>query len=208
MRNARKLVLLALAAVAAMAFSASSASAQTIEVFNEDTGQHCPAIVQNGHSVSGGCAVGVSSTAPVELRRHIIGIESHVADCDNRYTAIFNEDGGAAVTNFQITNCVGDADVTACDEGDAHNAAPLNGNTPWRGTGSEGATANVVNASLTVCIETGVFGIRCEGPASFPINTAAEQYTISLNDTRLGSSVCEVDGNYAFDPSSIHVNHL
>jgi hypothetical protein len=204
MRIVRKVGLLALLGIAVAAATAPMASAQTIEVFDEDTGLHCPGIFVNGHQISGGCSVGVSSDSPVELRRHLFGSESHIADCDWRFVMTLNEDGAFYFTDVQITNCIGDADVTACDEGDAHG----NGDTPMPGSGSESATVGIVNATSTMCLETGVFGIRCEGPTAFPINTSSEQYRITLNDTRIGSSVCEVDANFTFDPNSIHINHL
>jgi hypothetical protein len=109
MRNVRRLVLLAIMALAAAAIAAPAALAQsnpenheTLEAFNEKTQVHCPAVMKVNHVVSGGCLIHATSNGEVELRKHVFGIESHIATCENEFYGRLNEDAEGYILHQKL----------------------------------------------------------------------------------------------------------
>lgn len=90
MRQAR-VVLLAMATMAVTGLTAAPASAQTIRISNEATGIGCPTFTTPGAGgvtdVDGGCLIHVTGQGPSEIRRHIFGVESHIAECSFEFHA-------------------------------------------------------------------------------------------------------------------------
>jgi hypothetical protein len=93
----RLLLLLAMvsAAAALMAPTALGQLAEnheTLEVTDEHTGLHCPAIAI-GNEITGGCLGHGASEGPVQLRKHVFGVESNITSCNNEGWGRGNEDG-------------------------------------------------------------------------------------------------------------------
>lgn len=130
MRNARKLMLFAVMALAAMALAAPAAFGQaegieTIEITNETgANAHCPVLTPTG----GGCLIHATSEGPVELRKHVFGIESHITSCENEFWGRVNEDGEGRITHQQLTD-------PSCQR----QPCKVSGvSTPWPAHGDEG----------------------------------------------------------------------
>jgi hypothetical protein len=143
MRNLRKLVLLAMAASAAMAFAASSASAQNLELVNEATGVHCPAVTLSGSDVNGGCLAHATSEGTIELRKHVFGIESHITGCNNEFAGRFNEDANGYIFEQVLTGA--SCSRQACKDGGGEG-------TPWAASAIE---IPILRATMTTnfCVE-------------------------------------------------------
>jgi hypothetical protein len=136
MRNVRKLLLLAIMALTAAAIAAPAALAQsnpenheTLEITNEVTGQHCPAVTKLPHQSTGGCLIHAKSNGPVELRKHVFGIESHITTCENEFWGVVNEDAEGSIIHQVLTgaNCQREA---CREDGEPER-------TPWPAHGDE-----------------------------------------------------------------------
>jgi hypothetical protein len=109
MRLARKLFLLATMAIAALALSAGAASAEVpVEVSDEITGEHCPAVSPTsgpppGHVVTGGCVVEFQSTEHIPL---VVYTPSPIVlfACNWHFTARVGETGEGFVTAMTFTD--------------------------------------------------------------------------------------------------------
>lgn len=92
MRIARRLTLLCAAALAATALTATNAAAQeeAVEVINEGTLDHCSVALDNCkvHAVTADPV-----NAPTQIVNHSIIGERLVSECEEEFTASFNEDG-------------------------------------------------------------------------------------------------------------------
>jgi hypothetical protein len=148
MRNARSILLLALTALVAMAMAAPTTFGQaenheTLEVANETTGEHCPAVTPT----SGGCLLHATSNGEVELRRHVFGVEQHLASCENEFWGRVNEDGeGWLVHQKLLEHPDGKCKRAPCGSAsgtpspwpahgdEAHNGVDGEGPLPWEGT--------------------------------------------------------------------------
>lgn len=104
MRDPRLLVL-AVMAVAATAF-ASPASAQTLEITDEATGNHCAAVTTFVTDVNGGCLTHANSEGLVSIRKHIFGIESTITNCYQEFAMRLSEDGTGYILEQAITGAM------------------------------------------------------------------------------------------------------
>jgi hypothetical protein len=146
MRNLRKLLLLTVMAVAAAAVVAPTAFGQnlenheTLEVLKEPALGHCPAVTKpTPHTTAGGCLIHAKSTTEVELRKHVFGIESHIARCENEFSGRLNEDGeGYVIHQKLIPHPDGLCDRQPCIE-----PFPETEPTPWPAHGDEGHVPGV-----------------------------------------------------------------
>lgn len=117
--------------VVAMTAWASPAGAQTLEVRDEATFNHCPPVTVVTHGATGGCPVHFSSTASLTLRMHVFGIESTTNVCSgSEFIIRFDEDASGYAVDQATSGCT---DVP-CFEG----ATPSN-RFPWQVTGREEA---------------------------------------------------------------------
>jgi hypothetical protein len=104
---ARKFMLLILAATAAATLGASTATAHSVEVLEEDTGVHCPAVT---HWSSGGCDLW--SIGELSLAGHAFGIEATVSDCEVDLRGRIDENGEGIFYSATYTNHPGVLDCT------------------------------------------------------------------------------------------------
>jgi hypothetical protein len=82
-----------LIAVGALMAIAPSATAQTLEVVDEATSEHCSAVAIDGHDVNGGCQLHASGT----LRTEFLGVV--VSNCNVEFTAHVGEDGSGYISD-------------------------------------------------------------------------------------------------------------
>lgn len=132
MRTVRRLSLLAGAALAATVFAAATALGQieeaheTLEVTDEVTTDHCPAVNANP-AVSSGCLLHATSEGSVELRKHVFGIESHITNCNTETWGRVNEDAEGYIFHQLLTGA-------SCQR----QPCKVSGvSTPWPGHGDE-----------------------------------------------------------------------
>jgi hypothetical protein len=169
---------LALLVVAGTMLMTSTASAQTIEVVEEETNEHCPAVLD---ADTGGCLR--HGVGEATLTGHVFGIEATASDCNVEFEGRADEDGEGYTFGASLT---GDA---------SHNCTRTPCNLPWRTHGEE-----LTGSSATVTFEF------CLRPSSGPdnvclVNTTAVDlgnhvYETNLNDvpgTTHGGAACEYD---------------
>lgn len=124
MTIASRAVQLAVVAAAALTFGASAASAQTVEVLDEATSEHCDDItIGADHEVEGGCAVHVTSTSNMNFHIHISGVgEVLFSSCDTEFVAQVGERG----LGFLVDQVLAGANcgIEACDEPQPSHAQP------------------------------------------------------------------------------------
>ncbi len=201
MRLARTIALLAMSAIAGLAFAAN-ASAQDFEITNEANGLHCPAVTLSGTTVSGGCVVEAHSEGTVELAGHQFGIELHVDDCLNEFTARLNEDGSGYLTN-QVLSGEG-CTTTPCLEGG--NVAP------WPGTGIEASGQKLLR--IQFCVVNAGTTRNCEFDVPFTANGHAYEFLANdLNGHTGGifTARCELTGHWlteADSPNRVEIAHI
>ncbi len=102
MRLARYLFIFMAMAFAALALTAATATAQ-IEFLDEETDQHCPALVVVEHSVGGGCHVEYESEGHIPLVAYIPG-PVVISNCNVHLEARIGEDGAGYITQALLTN--------------------------------------------------------------------------------------------------------
>lgn len=148
MRTVRKLSLLVGAALATTAFVAPTALAQieedheTLEVTNEASQQHCPAVNQD-ISVSSGCLIHATSEGGVLLRKHVFGIESSITTCNTETWGRVNEDAEGYIFHQQLTGA-------SCQR----QPCKVSGvSTPWPGHGDEAHNPGVDGETGVTSIE-------------------------------------------------------
>jgi hypothetical protein len=158
----------------------------------------------------------------IDLAAHVFGIESQVhTDCRNEFDIRFNEDGGGKVADMLVSadgNSTPDCGVVkACNS----EANPVQGHAGTHGN----ATRSVWNAQLNeiangvlsstvrTCFRTGN-GLmpECEGDIVLAVSESTEDLLEAIaNDTRIGTSGCEVTGHYDITEEvgeDVHINHL
>lgn len=193
-----KLPVIAAVVTAMMAVAASSASAQTLEITNEDTGLHCPAVSVTGTDVNGGC-LGHAASESVEIRKHVFGIESHITTCNLEFHGRVNEDGGGQATEqaFSGASC----QRQACKVGAEAQ--------PWPVQGVEVlGTGEILTA--TFCIEPlgGGSDETCE--IDLPLSQAPPDHTVELGAaTELSAHGvsgfrCELVGHWVSETGGTH----
>ena len=174
MRYLSRLLLVAAMAVATITFGVSGASAQTLELTDENTGNHCAAVATSGTNVTGGCLIHANSEGTVELRKHVFGIESHITNCNNEFHGRADEDASNASRIFEQhltgANCARQACAETFEKG----------GTPWVASGFEGTPQGLVEGTeyLTTnfCVEPvgGGADEMCE--IDVPFQTAENQH--------------------------------
>jgi hypothetical protein len=170
MRNLRKLVLLAMVAIAALAFSASAASAQSVELLNEETGQHCSSFTMSGHDPVGAtCTVHATSVGTANLYIHNGTSEVPFSACNNEFEAAFNETGQGYIYNQVLTPEGATCGREPCDE-----AAPSHENLAWPATLSE------VPGGLRLHV---VFCLYAHNPDPVSEGSAGTNCEVTLNVT-------------------------
>jgi hypothetical protein len=139
MRVLRNLLLFAVLSAALISL-ASPAAAQTLEVVDESSFEHCPSVAEVTHGATGGCVVHFSSTAPFVLRIHTFGIESTTNTCtSSEFSIRFDEDAGGYAVNQGTTGCTD----LPCFEG----TTPSD-KIPWQVTGSESGGSEVLRIAF------------------------------------------------------------
>jgi hypothetical protein len=201
MRNARKVLLLAVMALAAMAFAASTASAQSLELTDEATGAHCPAVTLNGTDVDGGCLTHATSESAIELRKHVFGIESHITSCNNEFAGRVSEDAQGYIFE-QVLSGAGCA-RQACK--------PTGEGTPWAASGAEN-TGTGAQGFLTTdfCVEPVGGGTDETCEIDVPFNAYSNQHRQEYGQAGEMSSHgisgfrCELVGHWNSETGGTH----
>jgi hypothetical protein len=93
MRNFQTLRLAISTVLATSALAVSASSAQAVEVTSEAPAGHCSAVGLSGTDVDGGCLFHLTSESPIELRKHVFGVETHVTSCANEFAGRYSEAG-------------------------------------------------------------------------------------------------------------------
>lgn len=194
--------LLALVAVSVLTFAAP-ASGQTLEITDEATSNHCPAVTLSVHAVSGGCLFHVTSNGTFDLRKHIFGVESSLGQCNEEFSGRINEDGSGYLFDQLVTGCQWEA----CYEG-----SEITNETPWSVTGSESGLGTETMTIMICHQEQG----QCE--VEFPFNaTGDHQYRLGQGTEIAGHGAagfrCELVGTWNTETGgpgeqSIEVTHL
>lgn len=213
MGNVRKLLLLAMIALAAMAIGAPTTSGQvaedheTLEITNEETGLHCPA-VNPDHTVDSGCLVHASSEAGVILRKHVFGIESTITTCNVEAWGRVNEDAEGYALHIQLSGAGcqrqpckpaggGEPNEWPAHGDEAHSVDPPRGET---GTVPIGTKDEIM--TITFCIEPigGGTDETCEIDAPVAETAISHQYEFGqvaeLPGHGVGGFRCELVGHW------------
>lgn len=174
MRLALSMLLLAAAAIATLAFAAS-AHAGGIEVIDEDSFVHCPAVETNGtHHPVGGCLFAVQNegATTTAFSLHTSTGETVFSQCTITFDVRISETGSGQAYRpmFAGQSC----GYTACDE--AEDAEDPHAEIPWPFTISEFGPGNP-SLNITMCIrvdsvdEGGViFAPNSPCTVSIPVN--------------------------------------
>lgn len=180
MRTLRVTLLLAIASTA-IAMTASAASAQTLEVTNEATGTHCPAVTISGTDVDGGCLTHITSEGNVVLRKHVFGIESDIYDnCTQEHSIRINEDGNGYYLEQQLFSGGGGGgcSVVACFDGAQGEKRP------WPANAFEGTPDGIVEGTeyitIAPCFEPPNGGAESSCETDIPFQTAENQHRLEL----------------------------
>lgn len=130
-RTAATLVMtamLVIAVTAAPAFAQLAENHETLETISEVTGEHCPSVNQD-MSVPSGCLIHATSEGPVELRKHVFGIEIHITTCNTESWGRVNEDSEGYIFHQKFSGP--DCQRKPCDD---DGVGPPNS---WPGHGDE-----------------------------------------------------------------------
>jgi hypothetical protein len=200
MRHLSKLFLLAIAALAAMAFAAPLANAQSVEIIEEDSTNHCGAVTNVNHVVGGGCALTAASAGLVTLYNHgnHTGNEAIQSVCTNSFSAAIDEDGHGYIYNQVFGNPVGACFVEPCTESGGAKK-------PWEFEVGEDPTTHAEGMEVEFCVSpNGAMGLENYCVIHLAIaDTGDHQYQVS--GTEAGGedddpvhppSECEVTGTW------------
>jgi hypothetical protein len=100
-KHLTRLVLFVTVVLATMA-TASAASAQSVELLEESSGQHCPAVFLFGSDHAyGGCQIELATVNDRTMRIEAFG--SLASDCDFESKAAFDEDGHGYLYEQSLT---------------------------------------------------------------------------------------------------------
>jgi len=220
MRLARNLLLAATAVIAAMAFLASSAFAQSVEVENEVTANHCGDVVeQAAHDTSGGCEIHITSESNLVFFAHIATGETATLSCQNEFRANISEDGVGYIdvdANTFIENEATGCVVEPCDEAEGGTTPHADFEWPISGITEFGASREEL--VLTFCIRNHAAGVP-EGPAT-PCtmevnvtleNLASHQYELrATEEPCMENPIVELSGHWLTDSvgSRIEIHHI
>lgn len=179
MHMLRTMLLLAIA-LTAMAMTASTTAAQTLEVIDEATGNHCPSVTATGTDVDGGCLIHINSEGNVELRKHVFGVESHLYSCPHEHAVRIDEDGNGRFLEQQIFSGGGGGGCphVACE------TEPNPEKRPWPIASFEGTPQGVVEGAeyitLFPCFENPGGGAESPCEMDVPFQTAENQHRVEL----------------------------
>jgi len=224
MRLARNLLLAATAAITAMALLASSAFAQSVEVVNEDTGNHCGEVVEDdvGHNTSGGCQVRATNAPGTGFTTfaHVPGSgEIVTSSCQNIFVANISEDGVGYIdvdantfAESEVTGCV----VEPCDEAEDGTTPHADFEWPISGIAEFGASREEL--VFAFCIRNHAAGVP-EGPVTpctMEINVTLEdpvthQYEFRATDEPcMENPILEISWHLLTDETfdEIQINHI
>jgi hypothetical protein len=173
---------------------------KTFEVTNEKNGVHCPAVNPN-HAMASGCLVHLTSDGELEVRKHVFGIESHIAKCEVEMWHRVNENSeGFFFHQKFIDHPAGDCNRQPCDGG----AAPPN---EWPMHGDEKSEAPPPlegdgKVETVLCIEPDGGGTdeTCEIELPLAETATKHRYKIGAMVEMSGHGVsgfrCEVVGRF------------
>ncbi len=138
-------------ALTALALSATTANAQ-VEVFDEETDDHCPALMISGHNVTGGCHVHYEAEEHIPLVAYTPTGAVVLFNCNVHLEAQIGEDGSGYVTKAVLTDEVPPENPpctrTPCDE-----APPSHADLPWPLQIQEN-TIGQESVELELCLRT------------------------------------------------------
>jgi hypothetical protein len=99
------------------------ASAQSLEITDEATGEHCARVGLQVDGVKGGCLLHVKSERSLTILKMVFGIEAVVTDCAAESHIRVDEDGEGYFVNQQLTGP--DCTRQPCREGDGFEVWPV-----------------------------------------------------------------------------------
>lgn len=197
----RRLALAVAAAAATMALAvvAPAAGAQTVELTNEATGQHCGAVTVTNHVVSGGCPLHAASIEPIVFRL----MTTVLGTCDSEFEARFSETGHGYIYNQVFTPVpMGSCPTQACTEGGAK--------IPWEARVRE--EGGVLKLEVRACIR-GQFGfeVNCHVTSFDWLQTAHDHVLIDAEPARTceNAAAFSIEGAWETEDGqpSIEVTH-
>jgi len=204
---ARKLALFVATTVGAMALIAPAAFGQdtSLEVTSEATGLHCPSVTAQSHGATGGCLIHIVSTDPVEVRRHIFGVETHAYNCNYELWARLDEQSEGFFVHQKLTPPLEECPRQACAE---ESGDPVVRQwEPWVAAGREAATPHPgYNESLQLALCINEIGqhdepTRCDIDIPFR-HVGDHRYEFGVVGAEMPSSTgsslfrCEVVGHW------------
>lgn len=200
MHYLRKLLLAALATTAVV-LPAPSALA-TVEVTDEATAAHCPAVSLSGHTVSGGCLVDVVTDSPLLLRGHFAGVEFNKYQCDEvTFSLRLDEEGSGYAVAQNVDGCV----ESPCMEDTAAE--------PWPVTTAEAGGGETLR--LSYCLGPGDtctinIPLRTTGDHDYELGTKVGGVVQEIPGEGLVNNRCETVAHWTFadTASSVEITHL
>jgi hypothetical protein len=198
MRNFKALVRLASIVITVIVAAVAPRAAQAIEVTDEATGNHCSAMTLTGTDVDGGCLFHLASEAPIQLRKHVFGIETHVTSCSTEFAGRYDEAGEGYLLE-QVLSGSG-CQRRPCRPGDIE-AAPwpvhLHAGTP-------------ITAEVTLCVKPLVGGSDETCEIDIPLHPYSNQHRQEYGSTTEMPSHgtpgfrCELIGHWNSETGGTH----
>lgn len=184
MRLALKLISAALA-IACLALSAATANAQSFEVIDEESFNHCGETTLIGHFVSGGCNFETESESHIAMVVQTAGGPVTVANCNWHLEGRVDEAGAGWFTEALLASepppgTVPGCTRAACDEANG-------GMRPWPFVGIESGPGSET-VELTLCVRTvasgpGGAGTSCELHLPF-LDNGDHDYELGVGSTQ------------------------
>jgi hypothetical protein len=181
------------------ALAAPGVSAQTLEIRDEATANHCAAVTVSGTDVDGGC-LGHAASESIEIRKHVFGVESHISTCQLEFWGRLNEDGGGYGFEASFTGGAG-CIRQACGSNPE--------GTPWAIQGAEVSGVELITANL--CIERTSDGLgdeSCEIDLPFSQNGSTHQVELGGATEMAGHGIggfrCEIQGHWVSEAIGTH----
>jgi hypothetical protein len=174
MTTPRKLLLALCVTITALAFTASNASAAPgpIHFINEDTLEHCEAVLSN-------CNVHIASVTPTSIVGVVNGIETLITQCTDEFHAVLDEDPvGGFIHEQQVTGPPGVCTFLPCHQ---------TGLTEWPIHSSFETAPNETGMRLRFCMLNATGGpTPCEINVHV-IDEGDHQYEFRANGVATGS---------------------
>lgn len=195
---------IALLASLLLAWLATPAVAETLELKNESTGNHCSAVSLSGTDVDGGCLTHATSNAGVVLRKHVFGIESNITTCDNEFAGRLSEDAEGYLLEQVLTGA--GCSRQACK--------PSSEATPWAAHGFEGTPQGVTEGdeylTMNFCAEPVGGGTDETCEIDVPFQTYEQQHrqeyghTSEMGSHGISGFRCELVGHWTSETGGTH----